>query len=405
MTTPAPWLLLAPDFSALDSIRQSPLPFLLWPVCEKPLLAWWLDEAVRQGVPSVRIVAVDRPQLLRRYLDERDMWSRTIEVVSQEEAKGDSVCHRVDRLPGMAETPPPATPGDLLELWYQLHVEGLRRRSTGMVHLDHEHEPGIWFAPGVRVAPDVKFTAPCWVGSMARIGGGCKIGPHAFVGPGSFVDADVEMSEAIVCADTYLGAHTSLHRMAVQGGLLIDFNRGVGIEVLDDFVASSLRSSEGTPPWSEQIFAALLGPVLTLLARLRAGRTPPLQQTVRIGRSRELTLTTHINGPLGLRRAEWLREVAAGHLRLVGVLPRSAAEWDALPADARSVLAEAPTGCFALSDLYHCHSPALADEWMHAVFQSASPDGTGQRLARQSLWKIFFTRPLESAPETPELMS
>jgi NDP-sugar pyrophosphorylase family protein len=193
----APWLLHAPDFAALDTIRRSPLPFVLWPICEKPLLAWWLDEAVRQGVPFVCVVAVDRPQRVRRYLDERDLWSRTIEVISKvpEEADG-MVSHSMAHLPGVASAEPfpqPDSAPALLQHWYDLHLEALGRRSSGMVHLDHEYQPGIWFGPGVKAAPDVKFEAPCWVGSLAKLGSGSRIGPHAFIGPGAFVDHDVEM--------------------------------------------------------------------------------------------------------------------------------------------------------------------------------------------------------------------
>ncbi len=396
--TPAPWLLIAPDFASLDSIRRSPLPFVLWPVCEKPLLAWWLDEAVRQGIPSIRIVAVDRPQLLRRYLDQRDLWSRTIEVLSQfPEDSANSSVQTMNHLPGLPPHQEPDSPAALLEYWYQLHLEALGRRSSGMVHLDQEVQPGVWFAPGVKMAPGVELTAPCWVGSLARISSGCRLGPNAFIGPGAFLDEDVEVKEAIVCADTYLGSHTSLRRMVLQGGLLIDMDRGVGIEVIDDFVASSTQSSETQPRWWERLLAGLLGPFLCLLARLWNRGQAPVRREVQLGRSRVVSLATYSAGWLGLRRAPWCKQVAAGNFRLVGVLPRTAEEWDQLPDDVRAVLQDAPVGVCTLSDLYGCHSPAQPEEWMHAIFQVASPDGAGKRLAKKSFWKVFFTRPLSEA--------
>ena len=77
------WHLVAPEWEGLDTIWRSPLPFLLWPVCEKPLLTYWLDEAVRQGIPSVSIETVDRPHLVRQWLDGTALWSRSIEVMAQ----------------------------------------------------------------------------------------------------------------------------------------------------------------------------------------------------------------------------------------------------------------------------------------------------------------------------------
>ncbi|MFZ4775215.1 MAG: hypothetical protein ACOYM3_07635, partial [Terrimicrobiaceae bacterium] len=99
-----PWHLIAPDWASLDTIWRSPRPFLLWPVCEKPLLSYWLDEAVRQGVSSVSIEAVDRPHLVRQWLDQRDLWSRSIEVRAQPGGGGGKEVFLLQGLPG--ETSP-----------------------------------------------------------------------------------------------------------------------------------------------------------------------------------------------------------------------------------------------------------------------------------------------------------
>ena len=77
------WHLIVPEWAEYDTIWHSPLPFVLWPVCEKPLLTYWLDEAVRQGISSVSIEAVDRPHLIRRWLEGRALWSRSIDVQAQ----------------------------------------------------------------------------------------------------------------------------------------------------------------------------------------------------------------------------------------------------------------------------------------------------------------------------------
>jgi hypothetical protein len=183
--------------------------------------------------------------------------------------------------------------------------------------------------------------------------------------------------------------------MILQGGFLIDLERGVGVEVLDEFVAGSLRADEARPAWWERLLAGLLAPVLGGLAGWINRSKPPIKTEVVLGRSRQITLTTYRVGCLGLRRALWLREVAAGNMRLVGVLPRTTQHWEALPDEIRSLLQEAPVGICALSDLYDCHSPDQPDEWTHAIFQVGSPDGVGRRMACGAFWKIFFTSPLE----------
>jgi len=390
------WHLAAPDWASLDTIWRSPQPFVLWPVCDKPLLSYWLDEAVRAGVESVSIEAVDRPHLIRQWLDQRDLWSRSIEIHSKSGVNAEWTRVVMQGLPGADDPPPIVSAKDLMNHWYHLQVEALRRRASGMVHLDHEYRPGVWFGPGAGASADAIFTPPCWVGSRARIGPGCRIGPHAFIGAGVILDSDVEVAEAIVLTDTYVGSHTTLKRGAVQGGLLMDFERGVGVEVVDEFVLARLGGPASSPPWFERLLAAVAMFPLEGIARLFNLGVHPSETTVQVGRSRRINLRSYPEGPLVLRRSGWLGQVAAGHLRLVGVLPRTGDDWENLPSETRSALEQAPVGVFALSDLYHCHSPGQPDEWMHAVFQAGSADGIGQRMAWKSLPHIALTTPAES---------
>jgi len=389
------WNLVSPDWASLDTIWRSPLPFVLWPVCEKPLLSYWLDEAVRAGVESVSIEAVDRPHLVRQWLDQRDLWSRSIEVHSKPYANEGWDRILLQGLP-VTDTPPVVQSAkDLMQHWYQLQVEALRRRASGMVHLDHEFRPGIWFGPGAKASADAIFTPPCWIGSLARVGPECRIGPHAFIGSGVFLDTDVEVVESVVCADTYVGSHTTLKRTAVQGGLLMDLERGVGVEVVDEFVLAPLGGPASSPPLFERLLSALAALPMEWIARLCNRGAGPYETTVRLGRSRSLKLHSYAKGPLCLRRSGWLGHVAAGKMRLVGVLPRTEDDWKGLSPDTRSALEQAPVGVFALSDLYQCHSPEQPDEWMHAVFQAGSANGTGQRMAWKSLLRIALTTPVE----------
>jgi hypothetical protein len=387
------WHLVAPDWASLDTIWRSPDPFVLWPVCEKNLLSYWLDEAVRRGVPSVSIEALDRPHMIRHWLDKRDLWSRSIELNARPESVEGKDCFQLCALPGSENHAPVLTPKELMQRWYDLQVESLSRRNERTVHLDHEFRPGIWFSPGVRAAPDAVFIPPCWVGHHASIGSGCRVGPHAFIGPGVFLDEDVEVKEAIVCEDTYVGSHTTLKRAAVQGGLLMDLDRGVGVEVLDEFMLASLGTTASKPPWKERIAAALAVVPLECVARLLNRGKPPVAASIRLSRAQRVFLHSYTSGPLCLRRSPWLRLVVAGKMRLVGVLPREEEDLASLHPSARSAIEKAPLGIFSLADLYHCHSPKQPDEWMHAAFQAGAPHGIGQGLALKSLLRIALTNP------------
>jgi hypothetical protein len=94
-----------------------------------------------------------------------------------------------------------------------------------------------------------------------------------------------------------------------------------------------------------------------------------------------------------VRRRHWLYRVAAGHWRIVGVLPRGDAAVADLAPDIRDALVRGPVGVFSLADLHGCHRPGEGDEWLHALFQT-QPSGAGtSRLIWRHLWRLAWTSP------------
>jgi len=387
------WHLVAPDWAALDTVWKNPLPFVLWPVCGKPLLAYWLDEALRREAETITICATDRPHLIRRWLDLGDYWSKKIPVVTGEPPPGGEV-HRMDALPGAF---PPANVGEgqrLLEHWFSLHRGALAARKGSALLIDREISPGIWAAPGAVIDPSTKLAPPCWIGPRTRIGRGCKLGPDVFVGSRAVIDDDVEVSEAVVCEDTYIGRHTRLEQSVAQGGLLINWKLGVALNIVDDFILAGIGPDHIRPGMGERILAMLLWlPCVLAGMALNAGKASS-EKVVLLARGRMLRLATWPRGPVILRRARWIGAVAAGHLRIVGVLPRSESEWETLPPEVRALLESSPSGVLSLSDLHGCHDPAGPDEWMHAVYQAGAHGGAGRQQALRAALVIALKNPL-----------
>ena len=115
------WKLLAPDWSALDTVWKNPLPFVLWPVGQQPLIAHWMDEAVRRGVETVELFVADRPAEVRAWLEGGAYWSRRLRLVpiaSETDAPSDAEC-----LTGLPGDESDLVPGDgraLLQHWFAL---------------------------------------------------------------------------------------------------------------------------------------------------------------------------------------------------------------------------------------------------------------------------------------------
>lgn len=391
MNPPRRLTLIAPDWSQLDTIWKNPLPFALWPVCGKPILSYWLDLALHENPDIVVIHAADRPHLIRAWLDQGNYWSKKFELSTGGDVPADG--RLMDTLPGSGISGPVENGAALLERWFALHDAATTLRHAASLPIDREITPGVWAAPGSVIHPTAKLTAPCWIGPKVLVGPGCNVGPRAYLGGQSILEEDVEVTEAVVCDETFVGRHTRLYRSAAQGGLLLDWGRGVAVRIQEDFILADLSRHPARPAFMERLAAFALRLIFRPVALFWNLGQRPRKQTVLV-RDASLHLATWPRGPLLVRRESWLAGVASGRLRLLGILPRGKGAWDALPAEIRSALENAPVGVLALSDLFDCHDADEPDEWMHAAYQAGAPGGAGFRQLKRAALQLAFKTPL-----------
>jgi len=239
------WQLLAPDWSELDIIWQNPLPFVLWPLGSQPILAYWLDEAIRRGVEELELYVVDREAEVDAALRHSLFWPKKLKIVSLScEADAPPGITRMDGLPGdRPSVSLPSVPRELLSYWLHLRSAWLARRSPDEVTLETFHPAGGWVGPRAKIHRSARLQAPFWIGARAEIGADCVIGPNAFVGENSILDENVEVIEGCVLPDTYLGRNTRLFRSAAEGGALIDFRRGCRVEIAERFILGPVSNS------------------------------------------------------------------------------------------------------------------------------------------------------------------
>ena len=386
---------MAPDWSEIDTVWKNPLPFILWPICGKPLLAHWLDEAMRQEAGKITIYATDRPHLVRAWITRGDYWSNPIQVFVGMPMDSDHTTRIMDSFPGSEASEPVLDGHDLIEHWFGIHLHEIRKRKQSRLQIDREISPGVWVGPGALVDPSAHLIPPLWIGRRARVGPQCRIGPNAFVSARAVLDEDVEVIDAIICEDTYIGRHTRLQNSIAKGGMLLNWKLKAVANILDQFVMADLASSKIRAGIAERFLALLLWLPCTLTARFMNVGLTPTYRNVTDGRGRIQRLKIWSRGPILIRRAEWLRVVAAGRLRMVGILPRTISDWDALPAETRALLESVPSGVLALSDLYGRHDPSDPFEWIHAAYQAGAPDAAGQKQAMKSVATIAMRIPIE----------
>ena len=398
MHHPPTWRLLAPDLAALDTVWQNDLPFVLWPVGHQPLLAHWMDEAVRRGVDLVELYVADRPAEIRTWLNEGAYWSRRVRVIPiRSEDQAPEEAERITHLPGLPGPGRPESAAALPAAWFALQKQWLALRPPDAVTVDRLHSSGGWVGPQARIHPLAKLRAPFWIGARARIGPECEIGPHAFIGEGAILDRHVQVEEAGVLPGTYLGQNTRVFHAAADGSDLVDFRRHCRVEIAEPFVMSPVTARSPRPGFLPRALALLCWLIVAPLAH-SLSRSNPAVRSIRGFHGEEFELPTHGTGPLLLRRAGWLKQIAAGRLRWIGTLPRGISELEQVPPDLVKALQSAPPGLFSLADLHGCHEPTNPDEWIHAALQ-ASQGGNSSSLVLRNLWKIAW-----SQPATPSLV-
>ncbi len=375
-----------PDWQHLDTVLQSPQPFALWMVGPQPLLHHWLDHAVDQGYARVRLLVSDRPAEVRRAMEEAKLWPVEWEVVPRpriDPPSADAADEAyLDRLPGSsAEQPPPEAGWGLLRRWFEL-----RKLWFGTVE-EERMEAFRTLALGrfCSIHPTAELRMPVWIEEYAQVGPGCVVGPNVNLGRGAVLEGPSLVENAVITDHTYLAGHTELRDAYLDGGRLLNLRLGAKVNQLDAIVADSLREpSRFGPTRLERLQAGLLFLAFAVADRILPGRAEP--RPWRTAQGLELLDGA---GPPWRRRHRWLREVVAGRMRLVGVLPRTAEQLAQLSPDWQDILRDSPVGVFAYSDLHGSHGPDDDLEAVHAVFQASSVGDEIRATVRENLWTIL----------------
>ncbi len=384
--------LLAPDYGRFDTIWRHPLPFVLWPVGPKSLLAHWMDEAVRRNVTKVIIYAPDRPAEIRKHLEGGHYWSKPVEVVpvSSESASSPSA-HRLDGLPSSPPQELIVSAEGLLQRWLDLQAQWLESRQSQDISVDVETVPNGWLGPGAIIHPKAEMRPPYWIGARTIIGAKCRIGPMAVVHPGCLLDTRVEVERAVILPDTYLGQNTRVHEAVAQGNVFIDIKRACRVDIHESFILSSRHLAQGKPSFLSRFVAAMLWLILAPLALLWPGQS--WQRKDCLSARENISLATGSKGPLIIRRWPWLKTIVSGKLRWIGPLPRTEKQVEALPEDLTQRLAEQLPGLFSWADSHGCYSVDQEDEWIHTAFQLLHDDGSVNRLLRRKMVTLALTVP------------
>ncbi len=251
------------------------VPLSNFPVFGKSLLEYWLEHLAGLGASEVRILAADRPEMVRQLVGTGARWGLSVEV-TEETRELSPVFARVkypapnddwlpepnsavlmNHFPGLPQYP-------LFQSyagWFFAALAWLSRAAVTNRIGVREILPGVWVGMRARIADTARLQAPCWIGEGARIGARSVIGPMAIVENHALIGSDSEIRGTVIGPDTMVGKFAELKGSLAWGDTMIDWENGSVAKVTDPLLMCSLGrppSGAGTADWLGQLAAVFM---------------------------------------------------------------------------------------------------------------------------------------------------
>jgi len=405
-------LLICPDAREEVAFLARACPLALFPFLGKPLIDHAITALAERGVKRLVVLASDRPGEIREFVNEGKPWGIEVEVRSEpEELSADAARAKyvtgdgwtpepvtvLDRLPDEAHSPLFSSYGELLKVMSR-ELKNFAPRHVGA----RELKPGVWAGLKARVAGDAELTAPCWIGDHAWVRSGARLGPDAFIESHAMIDDGAIVEASYVGPHTYVGQLTEVRNSYAIGNGLLNWETGSSLEIVDEFLLSSLRQPRGAkaagslPGRLAALLLLLLTWPVVLIAWLRnLGSGRPLFESraaVAAPRPAHRVNTpavrySRLNGFSGpWSRWPELWQIVRGKFRWVGNRPVAPEEVKQLEGEFEELWLDAPTGLWSLADLENCADPFSDEGKAHASFFAVRSDA---RLRRRILFNLI----------------
>lgn len=380
-------------------------PLVATPILGQTLIEHWLDEMSRRRATHVRVLAVDRPNLIRSLLDDGSRWGFKLEVLperaepTRDEALAQfSACSKnpvtnlenvflMDHLPGF--------PKFHLFDDYAAFFAALTARLNAAAPADRiglrEIEPGIWVGLRTRIDRSARLHAPCWIGEHVWIGPDAEIGPMTVLEDRVFVDHGAWIEQSYVAPDTYVGEVVELRHSLAWGPRLINWQNGSFLMVPDEFLLSGFKRPKALRAgsnWFGRLAALMLlqltvpiglyGMLKSSLLGLPAFRAReavlPWSHETLEQEQRTITYFEMNSTNKFMRRWPQLWNVACGEFAWVGNRPLSPKNASHLATDFDKLWLNAPIGLVSLGDVEGSFDRFDEVARAHAAFYATRAD-------------------------------
>lgn len=236
-------------------------------------------------------------------------------------------------------------------------------------------EPGVWIGRNVRIHPTARLLAPVFISENSEIEARATVGPGVFLGERTIVGRGALISNSMVLTMSSVGEDLTLRDSIASRSRILNTRLGISLSVADELLLGNLERRSVRQALSG-LFSRVAGMLLLLLTLPLVGaywlfgghrsrvrltlpdvvRTPVpdaefLWRTMRLPtfvHDCESAFAQHDRRSLWrdlvVRVVPSLAQVVIGRVRLVGVMPRSLAQAQAIPEFWKPILMSEPSG-------------------------------------------------------------
>lgn len=254
----------------------------------------------------------------------------------------------------------------------------LHNQAGGQLISGASGDAGIWIGAGTVIHPSVELEPPVWIGENCRLERGVHAGPDVCVADDCVLDEMTVLKNTSILSGTCVGRQVELEDVVVDRNYLAYLDSDRAVAVPDRFLIAPNRQLNPVdlfqnlggrviaflmwvallPLWATLLLIGLILCRPLVMVRKNYIRLPAEQDSI-LWKNFQIRqwadASTGFSGWVGRHRIlnapMLLQEIAFGHLRWVGLRPRSRDEVEALPEDWRMLYLSCRPGLFQLAEL------------------------------------------------------
>lgn len=214
-------------------------------------------------------------------------------------------------------------------------LEDFYNRSMALAHGEavnyampsYNNTPDVYIGQNVSISRTAEVNPPVILGSIVQIGEDTQIGPGTIIGDNSFIDDDTTVAEAVIMGNSYVGCHLEILNKIVYRNMIINPRTGLKLDIIDDFVLTSIEDESVRPRVShlQRLLALLTWMIwiplwLSLRPWLRI-RWKLVECYLSADRKRSIRLKLYIY-PGDSMASRWFRRLSLDRFHLLGLAIR-----------------------------------------------------------------------------------